>query len=52
MKYVIAAAPFIGLIAIHNAWRSFECPLLLSMAVLACIIIKVKSNEQRQKKKH
>ena len=50
MKYIIAVAPFIGLIAIHNAWRSFECPLLLSMA--ACIIIKVKSNEQREKKKH
>ena len=50
MKYIIAVAPFLGLIAIHNAWRSFECPLLLSVAVLVCIIIKDKSNEQAKKK--
>lgn len=51
MKYIIAVAPFLGLIAIHNAWRSFECPLLLSVAVLVCIIIKNKqSNEQGEKK--
>ena len=50
MKYIIAVAPFLGLIAIHNAWRSFECPLLLSVAVLVCIIIKnnSKSNEQKE----
>lgn len=52
MKYIIAVAPFIGLIAAHNAWRSFEFPLLMSVAVLVCIIIKSKSNEQRKKKKH
>lgn len=51
MKYIIAVAPFIGLIAIHNAWRSFEFPLLMSVAVLVCIIIKSKSNEQGKKKR-
>lgn len=52
MKYIIAVAPFVGLVAIHNAWRSFEFPLLMSVAVLVCIIIKSKSNEQGQKTKH
>ena len=52
IEYIIAVAPFIGLVAIHNAWRSFEFPLLMSVAVLVCIIIKSKSNEQRKKKKH
>ena len=51
MKYIIAVAPFIGLIAAHNAWRSFEFPLLMSVAVLVCIIIKSKSNEQGKKKR-
>ena len=49
---IIAVAPFVVLVAIHNAWRSFEFPLLMSVAVLVCIIIKSKSNEQRKKKKH
>lgn len=52
MKYILAVLPFIGIIWYHNAWRSFECPLMLSIAVLVCIIIKDKSNEQRKKKEN
>lgn len=37
------------LIAIHNAWQSFECPLLLSVATLVCIMIKSKKmNRERR----
>lgn len=50
MKYIIATLPFIGLIWMHDAWRSFECPLMLSIATLICFIIKSKSNEQGKKK--
>lgn len=50
VKYILTFLPFLTIIALHNAWRSFECPLLLSLAVLVCIIIKSKSNEQREKK--
>ena len=44
MKYLLTFCPFVGLIAWHGAWRSFECPLLLSVAVLVCIMIKVRSD--------
>lgn len=52
MKYILAVAPFVGLIAIHNAWSSFECPLMLGIAMLVCITIKSKgkANEQDTKK--
>lgn len=50
MKYVLSVLPFLAIIAAHDAWRSFECPLLLSVATLVCIIIKCKSNEQSKKK--
>lgn len=50
MKYLLTFCPFVGLIAYHNAWQSIECPLLLSLAVLACIMIKTKKNEQGKKK--
>lgn len=52
MKYVLAVAPFVGLIAVHDAWTSFECPLMLGIAMLVCITIKSKgkSNEQGKKK--
>ena len=46
VKYILTFVPFVALIAVHGAWHSFECPLLLSVAVLVCIIIKNKSNEQ------
>jgi len=49
MKYLLTFVPFLALIAVHDAWRSFECPLLLNVAVLVCIIIKNKSNEQSKK---
>ena len=51
MKYLLTFLPFVALVAYHNAWQSFECPLLFSVAVLACIIIKGKSNEQDKKKR-
>lgn len=44
--YIAAGA----LISYHGAWRSIECPLLLALATLICIIIKSKSNEQGKKK--
>lgn len=51
MRYLLTFMPFLAIIAVHGAWRSFECPLLLSVAVLVCIIIKNKqSNEQGEKK--
>lgn len=40
----------LSLIAIHDAWQSFECPLLLSVATLVCIMIKSKKDEQKKKK--
>lgn len=49
MKYILTMAPFVALIIYHDAWGSIECPLLLSIGVLACIIIKTKSNEQSKK---
>lgn len=51
MRYILTLIPFVGLIALHDAWHSFEFPLLLSVWVLVCIIIKSKSNEQRKKKR-
>lgn len=50
MKYVLAVATFVGLIAVHDAWTSFECPLMLGIAMLVCIILKGKANEQDTKK--
>lgn len=50
VKYLLTFLPFLALIAAHDAWRSFECPLLVSVAVLVCIMIKCKSNEQSKKK--
>lgn len=50
MKYVLAIGVPVGLVAYHGTWWSIECPLLISIGVLICIILKVKSNEQRQKK--
>lgn len=49
MKYILSLVPFLAIIAVHDAWRSFEFPLLMSFWVLVCIIIKNKSNEQRKK---
>lgn len=49
MKYLLIMAPFVGLIAWHNAWQSIECPLLLSIGILICLTIKAKANEQRKK---
>ena len=51
MKYLLTFCPAVGLIAYHGAWRSVECPLLLSIAVLVCVIIKSESDEQRKKKR-
>ena len=51
MKYLLTFCPAVGLIAYHGAWGSVECPLLLSIAVLVCIIIKTHNDEQREKKR-
>lgn len=50
MKYLIAIGVPVALVACHNAWSSVECPLLLSLGALACIILKVRSNEQANRK--
>lgn len=50
MKYILATLPFVGIICVHHAWNSIECPILLSFAVLVCLIIKNQSNEQGKKK--
>ena len=50
MKYLLTIAVALGLIAYHGARGSVECPLLLSIAALVCIIIKTKKDEQRKKK--
>jgi len=50
MRYILVMAPFVALIAYHNAWSSIECPLLLSIGALVCVAIKVKRDEQRKKK--
>lgn len=50
MKYLLTISATVGVIAYHGAWGSVECPLLLSIAVLACVIIKSESDEQREKK--
>lgn len=50
MKYLLTISATVGLIAYHNAWQTIECPLLLSIAVLVCIIIKTNKDEQRKKK--
>lgn len=50
MKYLLTIAVAMGLIAYHGAWGSVECPLLLSMAALVCLIIKSNNNEQRKTK--
>lgn len=51
MKYLLTFCPAVGIIAYHGAWRSIECPLLLSLAVLICIIIKTQKDEQGKKKR-
>lgn len=51
MKYLLTICLAVGLIAYHDAWGSVECPLLLSIAALVCVIIKSNSNEQREKKR-
>jgi hypothetical protein len=51
MDKLAVYASALTLIAYHNAWQSFECPLLLSLATLVCIMIKSKKDEQRKKKK-
>lgn len=50
MKYLLPIAVALCVIAYHGAWGSVECPLLLSIAALVCVIIKNKENEQRKKK--
>lgn len=50
MKYLLPIAVALAIIAYHGAWGSVECPLLLSVAALVCVIIKSNSNEQRKKK--
>ena len=50
MKYLLTFAVALAVIAYHGAWGSVECPLLLSIAVLVCVIIKSKSNERKKKK--
>jgi len=45
--YVAAGA----LISYHGAWRSIECPILLSLATLICVIIKSKRDEQAKKER-
>lgn len=50
MKYIITIAVALAVIAYHGAWGSVECPFLLSMSALVCVIIKSKSDEQRKKK--
>ena len=50
MKYLLTIAVALAVIAYHGAWGSVECPFLLSMAALVCIILKVRNNEQRKEK--
>ena len=50
MKYLLTFAVALAVIAYHGAWGSVECPLLLSIAALVCIILKVRSNEQANRK--
>lgn len=49
MRYIFAVLPFAGIIALHDAWQSIECPLLLAAAGLVCIIIKINKHEQNKK---
>lgn len=51
MRYLTVYVSALALIALHNAWQSIECPLLLGFATLVCIMIKSKRDEQRKKKK-
>ena len=51
MKYLLTIAVALAVIAYHGAWGSVECPLLLSLAALVCIILKVRNNEQRKEKR-
>ena len=51
MKYILAFVPSVALIAYHNAWGSVECPILLCISALVCIIIKSKRDEQSEKKR-
>lgn len=51
MKYLLTISATVGLIAYHNAWQTIECPLMIIMAVLVCIIIKSNKDEQRKKKR-
>ena len=51
MKYLLTFCPAVGLIAYHGAWGSVECPFLLSIAALVCVIIKTNKDEQRKKKR-
>lgn len=52
VRYILSLVPFLAVIALHDAWRSVECLVLLSFWVLICFIIKntSKSNEQEKKK--
>lgn len=52
VRYLVTLVPFVAIIAVHDAWRTIECPVLLSFWVLICFIIKntSKSNEQEKKK--
>ena len=50
MKYLPPIAVALAVIAYHGAWGSVECPLLLSIAALVCVIIKTKENERKKKK--
>ena len=51
MKYFLAIAPFVALIAYHDAWGSVECPFLLGFSALLCVIIKVNDNERNKREK-
>lgn len=51
MQYLLTIAVALAVIAYHGAWGSVECPLLLSIAALVCIILKVRSDEQANRKK-
>lgn len=49
MKYIAIMAVPVALIAYHDAWGSIECPLLLCLGALVCVIIKSKRDERKKK---
>ena len=51
MKYILSFAPSVALITYHDAWGSIECPVLLCISALVCVIIKTKRDEQAKKKR-